>query len=272
MGEEADAVDRIERPQHAGIGGDPPQCRDRDRHKPDRHDRPEQRRHLRRAPRLEREEHDQDRDGQRHHIGVQCRRRDVDAFDGREDRQRRRNHGVAIKQGGADDAKERHDAPCPADTADRARGERHQRERAAFAVVVGAQENEHVFERDDDDQRPQDERQDTEHRGAREVAIAAGGSGHHRFAHRIERARADVAVDDTDAAEGEAPQAGTSFGAAVRRHVARQGSRCTIGHGIRGRMPPAPGCVCIGIGCRAAPIHALCRGVMVTSASPKSQP
>ena len=140
----------------------------RDRHEPDRHDRPEQRRDFRRAARLERKQHDQDDDGQRHHEVVECRRGDVDAFDGGQDRQRRRNDGVAVEQRRADDAEQRDDAGGLADAPDRARSERHQRERAALAVVVGAQQDQHVFQRDDDDQRPQDQRHDAEHASARE--------------------------------------------------------------------------------------------------------
>ena len=52
---------------------------------------------------------------------------------------------------------------APAARAERARGERHQRERAAFAFVVGAQQDEHVFGGDDEQQRPDDQRQDAEH-------------------------------------------------------------------------------------------------------------
>jgi len=37
--------------------------------------------------------------------------------------------------------------------------ERHQRQRAALAVVVRAQQEQHVFCRDDDKERPQDQRQ-----------------------------------------------------------------------------------------------------------------
>ena len=46
--------------------------------------------------------------------------------------------------------------------------ERHQRQRAALAVVVGAQDEQHVLDRHDDDQRPEDERHDAEDHLARE--------------------------------------------------------------------------------------------------------
>ena len=53
-----------------------------------------------------------------------------------------------------------HERRAPPERAGRERG---QRQRAALAVVVGAQQDQHVFDRDDDDQRPQDQRQHAEH-------------------------------------------------------------------------------------------------------------
>ena len=52
--------------------------------------------------------------------------------------------------------------------------QRHQRQRAALAVVVGAQDEQHVLERDDDDQRPEDQRHDAEHHLAGERAAGRG--------------------------------------------------------------------------------------------------
>ena len=44
----------------------------------------------------------------------------------------------------------------------RSLGQRHQGQDAAFALVVGAHHEEHVFDGDDDDQRPEDQREDAE--------------------------------------------------------------------------------------------------------------
>ena len=88
----------------------------------------------------------------------------------------------------------------------RALRQRHQRQRAALAVVVGAQQDHDVFERDDDDQRPEDQRQHAEHRVSL-GALPAPTAADDRFAQRVERARADVAVDDADAAERQRPEA-----------------------------------------------------------------
>ena len=169
---------------------------------PDERDRTEESGNPRRAVRLHREETEQDQHGQRHDIVLKRRRGDLQAFDRRQHRDRRRDQRVAVEECGADDA-EQDDGEALA--ADRAIGERHQRERAAFAVIVGAEQDQHVFDGDDQDQRPDDERQDAEdHRLER--SLAASRRRMHGFAQRIERARADVAIDDADAAERQPPK------------------------------------------------------------------
>ena len=242
VGNESEAVGRIERPQHAGIACDPKHTGNRNRHEPDRRDRPEQGRDLRRTPRLEGKEHDQDHHGDRHHVSVQCRSGDVHALDRGKNRQRRRNDGVAVEQRGADDAEQRDEAGGPARAAKRARGERHEGKRTALAVVVRAQQDHDVLQGDDDEQRPQNQRQHPEHRGAGKLAGFGRGSGDDRFAERVERARADVAVDDADAADGEPqqPGAGASLRAGLRRRIGRRRSTHGVRHGTRNRMSPAP--------------------------------
>jgi hypothetical protein len=79
-------------------------------------------------------------------------------------------------------------------------GESHQCERSAFPVVVGAEQDNHVLHRDDEDQRPDDEREDAENRLFSNRPLAAAGR-QYRFTKGIERARADVAIDDTDRAK-----------------------------------------------------------------------
>ena len=87
-------------------------------------------------------------------------------------------------------------------------GQRHQREGAALAVVVGAQDEDHVLERHDDDQRPQDQGDHPEHHLAGQGAGPAAGGGGEAFLEGIERAGADVAVDHADGAEGQGPEGG----------------------------------------------------------------
>ena len=130
-----------------------------ERHEPHQSDRTEERRDPRRAPRLHREQGEQDQHRQRNDISVQRRLHDLEALDRRQHRQRRRDHRVAVEQGGADHAERDHHQAA---SAERALRERHQGECAAFAVIVGAQQDDHIFDADDEDQRPHDERQDAE--------------------------------------------------------------------------------------------------------------
>ena len=170
--------------------------------------------------------------GERHDVVLERRRHELETFDRRQHRDRRRDHGVAEEHRGADHAEHQHERRAPAE---RARRERRERERAALAVVVGAQQDQHVFERDDDDQRPQDHRQHAEHDLARDRP--GSGGRHHRLAERVERARADVAIDDADAAERQRPEARRRN--AARRPAgaqpARRGFACDVSSWIGGR-------------------------------------
>jgi hypothetical protein len=77
--------------------------------------------------------------------------------------------------------------------------QRQQRDDAALATVVGAQNQQRVFDRNDQDQRPEDQRHDPEDRLRRKLAAAAGGL--RRFLQRIEGTGADVAIDDAERSE-----------------------------------------------------------------------
>ena len=84
------------------------------------------------------------------------------------------------------------------------RDQRGQREDAAFALVVGAHHDRHVLDRDDEHQRVDDQREHAEHvlvrrrHGVRaEEALAQG----------VQRAGADVAVDDAERGQREREQA-----------------------------------------------------------------
>ena len=130
---------------------------------------------------------EQDQPGERHDIVLKRRRGDLQAFDRRQHRDRRRDQRVAIEERGADDA-EQDDGKALA--ADRAIGKGHQRKRPAFAVIVGAEQDQHVFDRDDQNQRPDDERQNAEdHRLERSLTASLRGMqvGSCRCRHRRRR-------------------------------------------------------------------------------------
>ena len=98
-------------------------------------------------------------------------------------------------------------------------GKHHKGKDAAFTLVVGAHQDQHIFDRHDEDERPDQQRDDGDNVA---MHIAAGarhmGKG---FTHRVERRSSDVAKDDTDAGEGEfelAAELGTRLRIAAGGH------------------------------------------------------
>jgi len=162
---------------------------------------------------LNHEEADEDRHGGRHDIRLEQRRDDFQTLDGAEHRDGGRDHAVAIEERGPEDSQgNQNGAPdgepcCAPARAGASRHERRQGQHAAFALVVRAHHDRDVLDRDDEQQRIDDERQHAEN-----VVVR----GRHRvrpeeaLAHRIERAGADVAVDDAERGEGERKQAARS--------------------------------------------------------------
>ena len=79
-----------------------------DRHQGEPHgrDRAEPRGDARRAVALHGEQADHDRQAERHHVGLEGRRDELEALDGRQHRDGGRDDGVAIEQRGADHAEQ----------------------------------------------------------------------------------------------------------------------------------------------------------------------
>ena len=230
MDHESDGVERIDREKHFRVPEDRGKRRQSDDEEPRQHHRPEKRGHAGRAARLHRKQQEQDDDGQRHDIGFERGRDELDAFDRRKYRQRRRDHGIAVKQRPADDAQEDDHAGAARDPALR---QRHQRQCAALAVVVGAEQDHDVFQGHHDDQCPEDQRDDPEH-GLGGWLPSARGSDH-RFAKGVEGASADVAIDDANAAQRQRAKASGRMGIAMRigRRRFRGGSYYIGIHGKR---------------------------------------
>ena len=124
---------------------------------------------------------------------------DLQPFDRGQHRNRRRYQGVAEKQRRTDDAERHYDcgviAGCPA-------SQRHQRQGAAFAIIVGAQQHDDILEGDDKDERPKNERKHPIDR-RRCRTDPRFRSCFNRFAKGVKRARADIAIDDADASDRE---------------------------------------------------------------------
>ena len=96
------------------------------------------------------------------------------------------------------DARWAPDSSAVTAAARRPRHQRHQRQHAPLAVVVGAHDEEQVLDRDDQRDRPEDQRQhavDVD----RERRHPVGQR--HALLHRVERRGPDVAVDDADGAQ-----------------------------------------------------------------------
>ena len=201
LDEEPDGHRRVDRPEdHRPVKGvKQSQCRQD--HEPHQRYRAEVCRHALRATALDPEKREQDPQRDRQDVGIQDWSDQLEPLDGRQDRDRRRDRGVAVEERGAGDAKakqQRGAAP------DRALRQREQRERATLAAVVRPQHQHNVLEGDDQDQRPEQQRDDPDHLALAENAVTRRLV--ERLAQGIERACADVAVDDTHRAKGQLPE------------------------------------------------------------------
>ena len=196
--EQRDSVERVEREKHLRRLQDSAHPQYGEHEKPHHHDRAEQPADFRGATALHREEADQDDERQRKNERLERVRLDAQTFNGAEHRNRRRQHAVAEEEREAHDCGDADHVLDGALQLGRSMRERGQRKHAAFAFVVGAHDKHDVFDRDDQDERPDDGGERAHHReGAGQRAARRA----HGFAHRIDRARADVAEDDAERAE-----------------------------------------------------------------------
>jgi hypothetical protein len=198
--DEARGVHRVDRDQHAGPAQHLAPAEHREDDEPQRHHRPEHRTELAGAAALHGEQDHEDDDADGHDERMKRGHDDAEALHRAEHGNRRRDHAVAVEHRRPEDAEAEQPPPQPILLLDAARHERRQREDAAFAAVVGPHDQRDVLERHHDDQRPQERRQDAEdvRRGYRQAELPGEGR-----AQRVERARADVAVDDADRADDE---------------------------------------------------------------------
>jgi hypothetical protein len=148
------------------------------------------------AAALRDEQHDQQRQGQRDHERFELGGLDLESFDRAQHRDRRGQHAIAVEQRGA----EQPGPENPAVGASQRRPQRqhHQRQDAALAAVVGAHQHDHVLDRDDQGQRPGDQRQDAvnpRHRDHRSLKALLDG---------VERRRADIAINHAERGDREA--------------------------------------------------------------------
>ncbi len=175
-------------------GGDLQRAQHADDREPNGHDGPEYPADLAGAAVLHGEQAHDDRTGDRHHVGLQFGCGHLQPLHGGQHRHGGRDDPVAEEQAGADDPDHGQHGPAPS-VRHRALRQRHEREDAALALVVGAHDQHHVFQGDDDDQRPEDERKDAE-----DLAFGNPDAGEVVQARleRVERAGADIAIHDAE--------------------------------------------------------------------------
>ena len=155
-----DELDRIvgrQRAQDLGIVRDLVGAERGQDEEPETHDRAEHAADLPGPAHLHPEQDHDDDHGDRDDDVVELRIDDLQALDGGEHRDRRGDDAVAKEQARAGDADQSEQMPG-AGAGGAALRERHQRQDAALAIVVGAQDQQHVFDRDRQDQRVEHQR------------------------------------------------------------------------------------------------------------------
>ncbi len=186
--EDDPGVRDLQKPEH-GVDGEKHQ-----------HDRAEERRHPRRAAALDEEQQNQNDDRRRQNIRREVGVDLLQPLQRRQNRDRRRDDRVAGEQRRAGDAEQEHDRGA---FADRGLRQRVERENAALALVVGAHQEQHIFGGDDDQQRPDDERDGADHLTLADIGVLELAE---RRLQRIERAGADVAEHDAERAQRQNPE------------------------------------------------------------------
>ncbi len=183
----------IEGEKHPRLPHDPADTHHRQYREPAQHHRAENPADRTGAMPLNQEQSHQHQNGDRQDRDLRVRRCHMQAFHGTQHRNRRRDGAVREEQRSAQDAEQ------PIHSAARTfpRGVDHQRSQCqhpALTLVVGVQYHADIFEQDDKDQRPENQRQHTEHMFRRDGDRGAGETGRHG----IEGAGADVAEHDTE--------------------------------------------------------------------------
>ena len=172
---------------------------------------------LARAVALDGEDAHEDHDRDRHDVGLEHRRGHVHALDGAQHRDGRRDHAVAVEQRRAEEPSRISHRGVRLAALPRG-GSSAVRARMPPSPRLSARSTTRdVLHRDDQQQRIDDEREHAEHVVVRRRHRVRSEEA---LAHRVERAGADVAVDDTDGGERERQQL-------ARRAVGRQmGLQC----------------------------------------------
>ena len=213
--EEAESVQRIERREHFRRLHDGPPAERGDRDEPRQHERTEGCADARRPESLDHEQREQDDHRDRHDEVAERRGAHLQTLDGAEHGDRRRDDAVAIEERRAEQAERDEHQPSLAvlDALPVLKQEGEEGENPPLAPVVGAQDEDDVFDADDEDERPGDQREDAHDvlRGRRDAVLLPEA-----LTQGVERARSDVTVDDAERGEGKDAQAPTGRGGVLR--------------------------------------------------------
>ena len=133
----------------------------------------------------------QDRNADGDHERRKLGRFELEALDRAEHGDCGGDHAVAIEQRGADQPDEQERGTPAAGRRAPCVEESQKRDYAALAPVIGAHDQNGVFKRDDQDERPKDQRRDARNGFGRRGSTCFGG-----LLEGIERTSADVAVDN----------------------------------------------------------------------------
>ena len=174
-----------------------------ERTEPEQHDRAKEGADGRRAAFLHEEQAEEDQQRDRNHIAVQLRRDDLEALDGGQNGDRRGHHAITVEHRRPEHTDDGDDLHAAGIVLGVMQGQRDQRHDAALAAVVGTHDDRYVLQRNDDDERPEEQRQAAKHiRLVERDRVIAGED----FLHRIERRSPDIAIDDPQCRKCDAGQ------------------------------------------------------------------
>ena len=168
-GEVANGMDRIDRVEYVRCLFDAPHTEYGHHPEPEQHDRAEDFSDSAGAEALNGEQAHEDRKRNRNDCSVEPGTDQLGTFHRRHHADRRSDHSVAEEQTGSEQPEDPEGATRPATIVRRITSRRHERgksENSALTVIVRPHDEQDIFDGDDDDQCPHDDRNRTEHVGA----------------------------------------------------------------------------------------------------------
>ena len=190
--QEFNAVKRVHRCQNGRMFDNIVQTQYRQHRKPDQHDRPESRTNHGRTLSLHVKKAEQYDQRNWNNERFKCWRRDLQPLNSRKHGNRRRHHAITVEHRRAKNADDHDQLHLPRFVLRVLQRQGNQGHDAALAPVVGAHDEHYVFDRNDNDQRPKEEREAAKNIGLSDRNRVIAGKD---LFHRIERAGADVAIN-----------------------------------------------------------------------------